>query len=222
MAAQIKAWWWRPRKRKNFGDEISALMLKKMGYKVKRVALEKADLVLGGTIMDTVDKRAKDGVAIWGAGVAWEHEAENRFNILAMRGKLSANTYGVDVPLGDPGLLTSLFYARDVPKYDIGVVRHYVDKEEYPWADIVIDATEPVETVIRKISQCRTICSSSLHGVIVANSFGIPAMRIYNEEVISGNVKWNDYQTALTQGIAQVQVQLVRAIEDNDESFSSR
>lgn len=219
---EIKAWWWRPRKGKNFGDEIGALMLKRMGYKVRRVALEKADIVLAGTIMDTVDKRAKDGTAVWGAGVSWFHESENRFNILAMRGTVSATTYGVECPLGDPGLLVSRYYAKEPYRYNIGVVRHYVDDNEYPWADIVIDATEPVEDVIAKISSCRTICSSSLHGLIVANSYGIPAMRIDHPEVVSGDIKWLDYQTALSKPIVQIQEELIEAMKDYYESTSSR
>lgn len=219
MATQINAWWWRPRKGKNFGDEMGALMLKHMGYKLKRVALDKADLVCVGTIMETVESKAKDGIAVWGAGVGHLHEGDNRFNILALRGKVSAMTYNANVPLGDPALLVSRFYTKQPYKYNVGVVRHYVDTNDYPWADVVIDAMEPVEDVIAKISSCRTICSSSLHGLIVAQSFGIPAMRIDHPEVISGDIKWLDYQTALDRPLVQIQEELIGAF---NESFSSR
>lgn len=209
---ELKAWWWKPRKGKNFGDELSAVILRKMGYKVRRVKLEDADIVMAGTIMDSVVKRAKDGCIIWGSGVSWENPIENRFDVRAVRGRITANQLGVDVPLGDPGLLTSRFFPKQPPKYNVGVVKHYVDEREYPWADIIIEATEPVEDVISKISQCRTICSSSLHGVIVANSFGIPAMRIDHDLVISGDIKWMDYQTALDRPLVQIQDELMEAL----------
>lgn len=214
VATQIKAWWWRPRKGKNFGDEIGALMLKKMGYKVKRVALEKADFAILGTVLGTVSERAADGCVLWGVGDSWENEVENRFDVAAVRGRLTANNLGVDTVLGDPGLLVSRFYPKQPPRYNVGVVRHYVDDREYPWADIVIDAMEPVEDVINKISSCRTIISSSLHGIIVADSYGIPTMRIYHPDVISGDFKWMDYQSAFDRPLVQIQDELIGAIND--------
>lgn len=210
---KLNVWWWRKPGLHNFGDELGWHILKKMGHKINRVALANADLITSGTILDMADKRAKDGCTIWGSGIGWEHDIMNRFNVIALRGKISATSLGFDGVLGDPGLLVSRFWPKQPTKYGVGVVRHYVDKREFPWADIVIDATEPVNQVIDKISSCATICSSSLHGLIVADSFGIPTMRLDHPEVISGDIKWSDYQSALSKPITQIQDELLMALQ---------
>ena len=114
--------------------------------------------------------------------------------------------------MGDLGLLASRIWHKEPARYNVGVVRHYVDKNEYPFADIVIDATEPAEDVIKKISSCRVILSSSLHGIIVADSYGIPNMRIARDDVITGDWKWMDHKTALIKPISDIQDELLEAI----------
>ena len=53
-------------------------------------------------------------------------------------------------------------------------------------------------TVINKISSCRVVLSSSLHGLIVADSYGIPNMRIARDDVITGNWKWKMWFISIT------------------------
>jgi exopolysaccharide biosynthesis predicted pyruvyltransferase EpsI len=129
-----------------------------------------------------------------------------------VRGKLTALNLKTDAVLGDVGLLASRIWTKEPARYNIGVVRHYVDKDDYPFADIIIDATEPPETVIKKISSCRVILSSSLHGLIIADSYGIPNMRIARDDVISGNWKWMDYKTAFVKPLNEIQDDLLEAI----------
>ena len=129
----INAWWWRPRNKPwNFGDELGAVVLKKMGYKVKRVSLKKADWLLTGTILDIAKEKAKKGCIVWGSGAGWLHRMDNKFRVLAVRGRLTQYNLGVDVPLGDPGLLVSRYFPKEPPKYDVGVVRHMIGVAEYP------------------------------------------------------------------------------------------
>lgn len=208
----INAYWWRPRKAPwNFGDELGAIILRHYGFKVKRVSFAKADYLLTGTLLDPAERKNPNATVI-GSGSGYTHDAEHNFKVLAVRGKLTADTLGVDVPLGDLGLLVSRIWTKEPAKYNIGVVRHYVDKNEYPFADIVIDATEPAEQVIKKISSCRVIMSSSLHGIIVADSYGIPNMRIARDDVITGDWKWLDHKSALVKPISDVQDDLIRAL----------
>jgi pyruvyltransferase len=208
----IYAYWWRPNKRPyNFGDELGAIILRKLGYDVRRVALAKADVVLTGTILDMAET-VNPGVTVIGAGAGYTHEAVHDFTTLAVRGKLTNDTLKTNAVMGDLGLLASRLWPKRPAKYNIGVVRHFVDKDKYPYADIVINANEDPETVIRKISQCRVILSSSLHGLIVADSYGIPNMRIARDDVITGNWKWLDYKTAFVLPLAEIQDQLIEAI----------
>jgi hypothetical protein len=211
---EINAYWWRPAKKPwNFGDELGAVILRKLGYKVKRVSIKKADYLLTGTILDVAEELNPTATVI-GSGSGHTHQPIHSFNALSVRGVLTASNLNVNVPLGDLGLLASRIWLKQPAKYNIGVVRHYVDHDEYPYADIVIDATEDVETVVQKISQCRCILSSSLHGLIVADSYGIPAMRIARDDVITGDWKWLDYKTAFIKPLQDIQDELLRAIED--------
>lgn len=209
---QINAYWWRPRTGPhNFGDELGAIILRHYGYKVKRVAFAKADYLLTGTLLDPAESKNPTATVI-GSGSGYTHDAKHQFNVLAVRGKLTADCLGVDVPLGDLGLLASRIWTKEPARYNIGVVRHYVDQDEYPFADIVIDSSEPVEEVIKKISSCRVIMSSSLHGIIVADSYGIPNMRIARDDVITGDWKWLDHKSALIKPVSDIQDDLLRVL----------
>ena len=208
----IYAYWWRPRSGPhNFGDELGAIILRKLGYKVKRVAFAKADVLLTGTMLDPAEGKNPNATIV-GTGSGHTHDAEHNFTVLAVRGALTAKALGVEATMGDLGLLASRIWHKEPTRYNVGVVRHYVDKNEYPFADIVIDATEPAEDVIKKISSCRVILSSSLHGIIVADSYGIPNMRVARDDVITGDWKWLDHTTALIKPINDIQDELLEAI----------
>jgi pyruvyltransferase len=208
----INAYWWRPRTGPhNFGDELGAIILRHYGFKVKRVSFAKADYLLTGTLLDPAESKNPNATVI-GSGSGYTHDAKHQFNVLAVRGKLTADCLGVDVPLGDLGLLASRIWVKEPARYNIGVVRHYVDQDEYPFADIIIDATEPAEEVIKKISSCRVIMSSSLHGIIVADSYGIPNMRIARDDVITGDWKWLDHKSALTKPVSDIQDELLKVL----------
>lgn len=209
----INAYWWRPRNMPwNFGDELGAIILRHYGFTVRRVSFAKAEYLLTGTMLDSAESK-NPRIKVIGSGSGHTHEAQHDFTVLAVRGKLTAAALGVEnVPLGDLGLLASRIWTKEPARYDIGVVRHYVDHEDYPFADIVIDATEPAEEVIKKISSCRVIMSSSLHGIIVADSYGIPNMRIARDDVITGDWKWMDHKSALVKPINDIQDDLLRAI----------
>lgn len=209
----IRAWWWRPDKFPfNFGDELGAVTLRKLGFRVRRVPLSEAEVVITGTILDIAETE-NPNVTVVGSGSGYTHDSVHNFNVLLARGSLTAANLRVDVPLGDVGLLASRLWPKQKTQYGVGVVRHYVDTDEYPFADIVIGATERPEEVIRKISACRVVISSSLHGLIVADSYGIPNMRISRNDVITGDWKWMDYKTALRKPLADVQDDILRALE---------
>ena len=62
---------------------------------------------------------------------------------------------------------------------------------------------EPLE-VIKQLAQCRTVISSSLHGLIVADSFGIPNMHVlFSDRPLGDGYKFDDYYSAY--GVEHVQ-----------------
>ncbi len=60
-----------------------------------------------------------------------------------------------------------------------------------------IDVMEYPEKVIGLIDQCEYILSSTLHGLIVADSLGIPNAWIESPDLTGGRFKFDDYYSSL-------------------------
>lgn len=182
----------------NFGDELGPHLLALLGFEVVRVeSMREADLLACGSILEAAAVEARAGAIVWGSGLMFDAPANlSHLDVRAVRGRLTAAAIGASPVTCDPGSLVPYLYQRPLPRHRIGVVRHYVDKRSYPWADIVIDADQPVDEVIMAIGSCQKIASSSLHGLIVADAWGIPTLRLYHPEVAGGDFKWSDWYTS--------------------------
>lgn len=133
--------------------------------------------------------------------------------VVAVRGPLTKRKleeYGVKCPdvFCDPGLLVSHFYPQNnvKKKYDIGIIPHYVDKELLAKAEIkcgkltykILDIEDPSDIFLANVNECGCIASSSLHGIITAHSYGIPAFWIkLSDKIIGGDFKFQDYYQSL-------------------------
>ena len=112
----------------------------------------------------------------------------------------------LNVPTGDGGIITPYLFDKPIEKkYKVGVVAH-MDEQEHPTfkrvnefhkGSIAINLRhDPIE-VVRQIAQCEVIISSSLHGLIVADSFGIPSQWIVVTDKLKGDgFKFDDYYSA--------------------------
>jgi pyruvyltransferase len=147
---------------------------------------------------------------VWGSGFI---SADSNFkskpaNISAVRGPLSRDivvSRGVDCPrlYCDPGILTSHYLKLDVGNEGfIGFVPHYADKKYINNVDLInspssllIDVeTEDVEVFVAQLLRCEVVVSSSLHGIILSESFGIPAVWAkFSDDVCGGDFKFHDY-----------------------------
>jgi pyruvyltransferase len=58
---------------------------------------------------------------------------------------------------------------------------------------VVIDVRQPIEDIIEIIRMCKRIASSSLHGLIVAHAYGVPAQWVRLGHVSGDGVKYHDY-----------------------------
>ena len=64
---------------------------------------------------------------------------------------------------------------------------------------VVLNPESAPETVVRRISECKTLLSSAMHGLIVADSFGIPNMRVVaSRSLMGGDYKFKDYYSAFS------------------------
>lgn len=140
---------------------------------------------------------------IWGSGFMNENENFNGGQVLALRGKLSAEKIKNQIPyqitvFGDPALLLSILYNNpQTQKHFVGIIPHWKDidsiKSTCPEQFIIDLRTKEISSVIDKIRSCKYILSSSLHGIIVAHCYNIPAIWIKEGYIDTDGFKFRDY-----------------------------
>lgn len=196
--------------KKNFGDLLTPLLIKRF----TRLPSEwsepmDAELVMVGSILEHLPA-GWDGI-IAGAGKLHE-KTKIKFpnaRILALRGPLTAKGVRGDFVLADPGLLADELVKIEDKKYNLGIVPHWTDdKLEYDprfqkYNPHIIRPTDDPLKAITQIAQCKKIISSSLHGIVLADAFGIPrrieiAPRMLSHPYQEGGIfKWLDYSASL-------------------------
>lgn len=156
----------------------------------------------------------RTGRWVWGSGLAEAaHAARVKrvgdVRVLAVRGPLTRAALieqGVACPAvyGDPACLLPELVVNDVePRHAVGLVPHFLDyprvaqdyRRRRPDPAVkLINVTRPYAEVVRDILACETVLASSLHGLIVAEAYGIPA-RLWTrgDEV---EFKYRDYYAA--------------------------
>lgn len=205
---RVTAYWFVGQK--NFGDLITPLLLKHYGLTPIRKPPHAAELVSTGSILQSVS-RTYPGT-ILGSGLMHEQPVTGYplARVLGVRGALTRQLIGAadDVILGDPGLLArGLFTRATAKKYVLGLAPHIVDKQDerlqqiaqrYPHEVTVIDVQRAPEKVFYDIDCCEAILSSSLHGLVTADSLGVPNAWITLSDRVKGNgFKFRDYYSAL-------------------------
>jgi pyruvyltransferase len=213
----MKVWWLGSEKGQgNFGDILTPAILNHFNVKHTFVNhYTKADAICVGSIA----RRAGTGVTVLGSGIISKSDrviadADWRF----VRGPYTRERvkfFGGECPeiYGDPALLLPLIVEPSAKKYEVGIVPHNVDNkyvsENYSKHNIIGLGTRNYKNVIDKITQCESIISSSLHGVICAHAYGIPAAWVKPNTKLKGdNVKFEDY-------FASVDVDGVQSTYDN-------
>lgn len=161
--------------------------------------------VFAGSMLNHATKHS----VVWGAGLASMLDGVNPdLRIKAVRGPISrmrAINCGASCPkvYGDPGILLPKFYTPQVKKrYDWGVVPHYVDHlraySRFEGLAEVIDPLQPVESFVEQVASCERIISSSLHGIIIAHAYGVPAVWVKMSDSIGGDgTKYRDYYQSI-------------------------
>ncbi|MCL2371403.1 polysaccharide pyruvyl transferase family protein [Candidatus Saccharibacteria bacterium] len=205
----------------NFGDILTPYLLEMLhpDIRVSHVehgSIDQAEFIGIGSIMEWA-LTIKTPVTIWGSGLMLPdstHIAAPNHNLLAVRGKLTAERLGFQGALGDPGLLVSTIIPARPKKYKYGFIPHYVDKK-LPSAQKILELPDVrlidvvncnqedsafCQQFLEQVAECETIISSSLHGVVVADAFRIPnAHLMLSDGVYGNNYKFRDYYSAFDQ-----------------------
>lgn len=205
-------WSARPLGFTNFGDELSEKIVSRIiGYPVTtttsrwygRDTGKKKFLALGSVLVI-----AEEGDIVWGTGVKEALDATNasryRFktvDVRAVRGPLTRAfllAMGIPCPeiYGDPALLIPQlfpeFKRKQNPTRAYSIVVHYGDEKYFKKMKNTISVKEDWRIVIEKILDSEFIISTTLHGIVVAEAFGIPAryLRVNEKEKL---FKFQDY-----------------------------
>lgn len=205
----VPAYWWRGNF--NFGDLVTPFLIRHYGCTPLFASPQRAKLVAAGSILEQLP--IDYAGIILGSGFIGQGETRKfpKAKLLTVRGRLTREKLGRgdEVALGDPGLLTSIVFPERKPKkYRLGVIPHYVDRKKENFSNLkrnfemeegvrFIDVMEYPEKVIGLIDQCEYILSSTLHGLIVADSLGIPNAWIESPDLTGGRFKFDDYYSSL-------------------------
>lgn len=187
----------------NFGDLFSKDLLNFFGYKLLYVhSYKNSSMSLTGSILQMYHQDYSGFVM--GSGFIHErfNRSDNEWKVRIIRGPLSKAQSGYTQPclFGDPGILASAVFPEKVEKkYTLGILPHcadydYIKQFNFDGQVKIISARQPALAVANEIQECENIASSSLHGLIFADSYGIPNIHLrFGDNLIGGNHKFKDY-----------------------------
>ena len=188
----------------NFGDVLTPKLLDYFGVDYDWTRGSNYNAMCIGSIA----RHAKKGTIVLGSGFMSmknpiDIDADWRF-VRGPRSKaklLQAGGTTSDV-VGDPALLLPMFCDESKKKYDVGIIPHISQykwaKEKYPNYHVINLKTKNALSKAKEITECRTIISSSLHGIIAAHAYNIPSAYVEFENGIKGDgTKFQDHYESI-------------------------
>lgn len=146
---------------------------------------------------------------IWGTGVKDEltgfsgkitllfNKHFRKLDIRAVRGPLTRDYLlrnGIKCPeiYGDPAILMPLIYKNKIKnKEDVLVINHYTQTQNKKINSVDLK-TRDYKKIIDKICEAKLVISGSLHGIILAEAYGVPAILLEDRKDFS-LFKYQDY-----------------------------
>lgn len=192
--------YWRPKAGTNFGDELSRVVVQLMLAKRGMTPQDKLSKPQRMLAIGSVLHLARTGSVIWGTGrngvIPDRAHFFDRLDVRAVRGPRTADfltSIGISAPkiYGDPALLLPALIGG---RFRTGAVggpvfvpnlndfRAGVDFESIKVP--VIDPRQNWNIVVAEILKYDLVLASSLHGLVIAEAFGLPAryVRVSEEE----------------------------------------
>ncbi len=203
--------WWQ--KSVNVGDVLSPVIVSYMRDRLgltDRPAkpLSRIHLMALGSL---IGMRRFDAV-IWGSGIHCQETAENvarrqnyvHYDVRIVRGPVTAEILkkaGYEVPdvYGDPAVLMPLIYESPVreKKYPVSVIPHVGTPAALlpEGVHVIRTETDDYRAFIDEIVSSERVISSSLHGIILAEAYGVPAV-FCAEGMENEKMKFTDWYAA--------------------------
>lgn len=211
---------WNGIKHRNWGDDLNYYLIRIIAkrpvvifqnFKIAHI-LKMKNYMCIGTILDATGY-SNHKTIVWGSGVVRVGRyIERPQQLCSVRGRLTLNyihSLNFDCPniIGDPALLLPKYYTPKFldKKYKLGLIPHITDLDnqvvqrirEYHKDILIIDLAHYKKwtDVIDNICSCEIIASSSLHGLIASDAYGIPNCWIKLGDNVCGGLsfKYLDY-----------------------------
>ena len=197
-------WYQRPY---NYGDLMTPYICQWMEIPCQFSTKEKCEAIMVGSIA----KVARAGVKVLGSGFIRAadpvcRDADYRW-VRGQRSRQMVIKAGGKCPeiYGDAALIFPDFIKPSEKVHDVGYIPHHVEYRSFRKRGFVIDLNNPdVIGVTRQITSCRKIISSSLHGLVIAHAYGIPAAWVKLSDKLCGDgMKFHDHYESI--GLKAVQ-----------------
>ena len=206
----------------NWGDDINIVLPYLISHKIVipyNVVFKSIRRRFSNNVMcvgSIIQWQTNENSIIWGSGAVSDEIPllQKPKMVLAVRGPLTRLyllKQGVDCPeiYGDPALLFPKYYHAYVSKkYKVGIIAHKIDQKN----EVVIKLIKQLDAIVIDIShyhkdwkffidsinECEFVLSSSLHGLIVSEAYGVPNKWVkFSENIIGGNFKYNDFYQSI-------------------------
>ncbi|EWT02860.1 hypothetical protein N865_03080 [Intrasporangium oryzae NRRL B-24470] len=205
----VRAYWWDGHA--NFGDALTPWLLRPRGVVPVLVPPERAQVVGVGSILEHLP-RDFSGL-VWGTGLIADHRLElPNARFLAVRGHWTRERLGLTggMAVGDPALLAATVLPRPVVCWPLGIIPHADHHGDpvlrsflarHPGTVRFIDVRRGPDHVVREIASCAAVLSTSLHGLVIADSYDIPAAwATLTPPLIGDTFKFHDHESVVTPG----------------------
>jgi hypothetical protein len=156
-----------------------------------------------GSIINKANRRS----IVWGSGsfgTETRQTIERRASYRAVRGPLTRNLLrlaGVACPdvYGDPALLMPMVFRPHPEKtYRVGLILRHSERDRLasivePGVALIDMRDTDVEGVISRMLECEQVIAASLHGLVLADAYGIPSAWLASNTPKGLEFKYHDY-----------------------------
>jgi hypothetical protein len=224
---------------RNFGDELSPLLVGLLtNRKIIHSKASQCNMISLGSIFEMTTKRLLrrkillnfNPIHVWGTGFVYPNKIKinkyyKNYKIHAVRGNLSREKLNLPdtLALGDPGLLSKHLIKPQEKKISTLIIPHVEHRKHKSIQHleksikncVVADLTQDPIEILKLISSSDRVISSSLHGLICADSLGVQNIRINLKSGLKGgDFKFIDYNSAIKKPNVEIY-----GIETQDEIF---
>ncbi|WP_249218843.1 polysaccharide pyruvyl transferase family protein [Falsirhodobacter algicola] len=231
---RVKLFWWEEPHPGNLGDIVNPYIVEKMTGVPPKFAPRGEGMCAIGSVI----KFAKAGTPVWGSGSPHADDTLAPDAVYhSVRGPMTRDLVlrnGGTCPevYGDAAWFLPILYRPEVPKtHKTGLILHFTHED----APLDIDPSirridirrlgyDQIEAFLTEMLSCERIVSSSLHGVIIAQAYGIPAclatVTNARQQIHGDGIKFQDYYASVGVDTPPVPLDLGQLDHIGDDSFT--